>query len=636
MTIYVGSGKIKDIGSTGVYLGSKNTKCLIKTPKNINLELNNGILTLKAGSKVYVPNGFDAVRYFKYTYAEWTQPVLTANGTLGGDSFAVFCDSPNNTSYPAYYAFDSSTSTFAVTHEADYIIYNKNPINITKIDMTVRGSSYQYKGGTLYGSNDNINWKEIIALSALTNGSWDISSNTGYYKYYKFSGSAGDWQPKTLTLTATQQTGSVESTADDYDYTIGNGKSKFDEVVIANDIVNKDIGSSTTDLFILDIGNNTISGFPNTICFSGDTAPTITGWALWYDTANNLMKYKDATSSWITVAASLPFCKGTWSGSILSSINQIFDWCGYIDSTAFVLPGVKGLIPNGFNADGTYKSIEFETSKVLTYDFSVWGTSNAVLYVNKDQAFAPWNAIDVFTQETLPDRDYSHVYIPSENKYWWKDVGDYRIATDCPIGTLATSNGKITSLTPYTAQPLTTVIPVKEIYNGSQLVYQIAAFAEPTILYNNGNIGAVTWTQQCPKGIYQLSLAGGGQAASTGYYYWPAGNRGSVLVCTFELKQPSLISVTLGVGGAAYGGGGGNTVFTIDGKTAVTCPGNGGTIIIDNTAINILSIITNNTGGGGGGSGSNPTPLSPWGDGGYTNSAGGRGGGMKLEWLRLK
>ena len=44
-----------------------------------------GRLTLKKGSKVYIPNGFDTVRYYKYTYADWTQPVLTADGVLGGD-----------------------------------------------------------------------------------------------------------------------------------------------------------------------------------------------------------------------------------------------------------------------------------------------------------------------------------------------------------------------------------------------------------------------------------------------------------------------------------------------------------------------------------------------------------------------
>jgi hypothetical protein len=40
------------------------TNCITEIPQDIKLELNNGTLTLKAGSKVYVPNGagvFDVV-----------------------------------------------------------------------------------------------------------------------------------------------------------------------------------------------------------------------------------------------------------------------------------------------------------------------------------------------------------------------------------------------------------------------------------------------------------------------------------------------------------------------------------------------------------------------------------------------
>lgn len=35
------------------------TNRILEIPQNIKLELNNGTLTLKAGSKVYVPNGFE-------------------------------------------------------------------------------------------------------------------------------------------------------------------------------------------------------------------------------------------------------------------------------------------------------------------------------------------------------------------------------------------------------------------------------------------------------------------------------------------------------------------------------------------------------------------------------------------------
>ena len=36
------------------------TNRILEIPQDIKLELNNGTLTLKAGSKVYVPNGFES------------------------------------------------------------------------------------------------------------------------------------------------------------------------------------------------------------------------------------------------------------------------------------------------------------------------------------------------------------------------------------------------------------------------------------------------------------------------------------------------------------------------------------------------------------------------------------------------
>ena len=40
-------------------INNYKTNCITEIPQNINLELADGVLTLKAGSKVYVPNGFE-------------------------------------------------------------------------------------------------------------------------------------------------------------------------------------------------------------------------------------------------------------------------------------------------------------------------------------------------------------------------------------------------------------------------------------------------------------------------------------------------------------------------------------------------------------------------------------------------
>ena len=52
---------------------SQITNCLLEVPQRIKLELNDGVLTLKAGSQVIVPNGFEADGTTpKFDYADIT------------------------------------------------------------------------------------------------------------------------------------------------------------------------------------------------------------------------------------------------------------------------------------------------------------------------------------------------------------------------------------------------------------------------------------------------------------------------------------------------------------------------------------------------------------------------------------
>lgn len=57
MSIRIGNQIIS--GCAGAVNYDNISNCLTKIPQDIKLELDNGLLTLKAGSKVYVPNGFE-------------------------------------------------------------------------------------------------------------------------------------------------------------------------------------------------------------------------------------------------------------------------------------------------------------------------------------------------------------------------------------------------------------------------------------------------------------------------------------------------------------------------------------------------------------------------------------------------
>lgn len=107
----------------------------------------------------------------------------------------------------------------------------------------------------------------------------------------------------------------------------------------------------------------------NVCCGTSDTL-TGTSYHLWYDTTNNLIKYYGSDGTTNTYYAALPLGLVTGNGTQITSIDQIFNGFGYIGSTVWVDKGVKGLIPNGRNEDGTLNNIEVVTSKVITRTFA--------------------------------------------------------------------------------------------------------------------------------------------------------------------------------------------------------------------------------------------------------------------------
>ena len=192
------------------------------------------------------------------------------------------------------------------------------------------------------------------------------------------------------------------------------GSLKFDEVVIESDLAQASFSSSSTFEFNLFYNENTggLRYFNKTQISSGSTAPTGGGYLLWYDTTNNLMKTSsDGGSTWLS-GLSLPLCKFTASSTTITSIDQVFNGFGYIGSTVFALPNVKGLIPNGWNDDGTYKNIEVTVGKVLTASapaLPIWtildngngwrlhAVSNTTPYVNSSLWYDEKNNI-IYTQ----------------------------------------------------------------------------------------------------------------------------------------------------------------------------------------------------------------------------------------------
>lgn len=260
---------------------------------------------------------------------------------------------------------------------------------------------------------------------------------------------------------------------------------KFDEITTNSDYSSGEM-SSISETYV--IFYNIVGGIASTRlarCFSGSTAPTSPqeGY-FWYNTTNNVIK-RYTSGSW-SFTMSFPVC-------ILSAgatSVQVFNGFGYIGSTVFALPGVKGLIPNGRNADGTLKNTEFTIDTVKTYSTSSLGTNSYYIRCSN-------NYLNAF-QNT--------VYYDEIDNYIKKDNGTKQ--TTMFAGVFTTSSGVITSLTPKTAfhavdyndvvlqsslaeTLIDTLYPVGSVYIGTTATCPLAAIKGTWTLISSGVVTAV-------------------------------------------------------------------------------------------------------------------------------------------------
>ena len=132
------------------------------------------------------------------TTTYFNQPVLSANGTLGGSSMAISVSDAYNATYAGYKAFDKDNTTFwltsapaSVTFPINLIIYNPVALNISKFTVTNRGTyASTFTAGKVYGSNNNSDYTELASFSnsntaALAQWDINITGNDNYYLYYK-------------------------------------------------------------------------------------------------------------------------------------------------------------------------------------------------------------------------------------------------------------------------------------------------------------------------------------------------------------------------------------------------------------------------------------------------------------------
>jgi hypothetical protein len=234
----------------------------------------------------------------------------------------------------------------------------------------VNGVIYQSKTNNNIGNNpttDSTNWGlygggNYLTTSQITNCLLEVPQNI------KLELNNG-----TLTLKAGSK------------IIVPNGANVFDEVTISAEKTRTWTYNGQGMMFYR-YDTNVLYPVPLSQIHSGTTAPTGTlpSPTCWYDTTNNKVKItSDKGATWIDTF-SFPLCLLTANGTKITSIDQVFNGFGYIGNTIFCDKGIKGLIPNGRNVDGTLENTEFTTISVLTQTRDISGI-NKPLILRQDQ-----------------------------------------------------------------------------------------------------------------------------------------------------------------------------------------------------------------------------------------------------------
>lgn len=185
-----------------------------------------GTITMD-GNKTLTANGTYSTTTTETT---WSQPTLSANGTIGGSSMAVASSrQPYTSNTDVWKAFDGDASTASSSWYPAGTGSSGIPIILTiYIPTAIRITNFMFTNGsnsntapnalTIYGSDNNSSYTQLKTYTntnQTASSTWNVSLsgyNNGYYKYYqiKFTqwngASVGGRRIKEIDITAKKRT----------------------------------------------------------------------------------------------------------------------------------------------------------------------------------------------------------------------------------------------------------------------------------------------------------------------------------------------------------------------------------------------------------------------------------------------
>ena len=276
-------------------------------------------------------------------------------------------------------------ATVATSGDYDDLLNKPTIPTVNNATLTIQKNGTTVKTFTANASsNVTANITVPTKISDLTNDS--NFANTDLSNLTSTGANIGNWSSNvTNCITEIPQDIKLELSSGTLTLKAGskaykpNGAGVFNEITTANDLT---ITAAATGKSLICVNSNG-SGLIVRVaakCVSGTTRSLTDTYMLWYDTTNNVINNYGSDSSTPAQTVSLPIAVVTVSGGAISSIDQVFNGFGYIGSTMFALPGVKGLIPDGRNSDGTLNNGNLNITSVLTYtNTSVFDRRNIII-----------------------------------------------------------------------------------------------------------------------------------------------------------------------------------------------------------------------------------------------------------------
>jgi hypothetical protein len=192
--------------------------------------------------------------------------------------------------------------------------------------------------------------------------------------------------------------------------------------------------SSLGDGRFVVFGNGGGLGTPRKInnVYSGNSSqyPTtgLTGTTVYFNTDDKLIyRPNNDFSEWNTWAVDYPLCvidvvNGVASFAKDSHGNDIiFNGAGFIGHHAFVYPNVKALIPDGFNEDGSLKSVEWTNNSLRIMELPTYNSLNRAIFVDIEHSQGMYQQIygaDVKNYNDLQQNVWELQYVKNDNKYY--------------------------------------------------------------------------------------------------------------------------------------------------------------------------------------------------------------------------